>query len=63
MAGITQKSCVALFPVGPSKKKLFLVGGAGGENRYESTETYEKIRVMRYACINNLSFFNISNII
>ena len=65
MAGITQKSCVALFPFWSLKKKTFFGGGAGGggENRYESTETYEKIRVMRYACINNLSFFNISNII
>ena len=43
MAGITQKSCVALFPLWSLKKKL---GGGGGKNKCDSTETNEKFRVL-----------------
>ena len=41
MAGITQKSCVALFPLWSLKKNFF-----GWQNNCESTETNEKFRVL-----------------
>ena len=46
MTGITQKSCVVLFPFWPSKtkNKLGEEGGVVEQNRYESAETYEQFK-------------------
>ena len=48
MTGITQKSCVVLFTLWPSKKKKKKNWGAEGgmveQNRYESAETYEQFK-------------------
>ena len=47
MTGITQKSCVVLFTLWPSKKKKKNWGAEGGmveQNRYESAETYEQFK-------------------
>ena len=47
MAGVTQKSCEALFPLWSLKKKVFFFfcGGSGRADIKISTETYEKFRV------------------
>ena len=45
MARITQKNCVALFPVGPSKKKLFLVGGPGGRTDMNQQKHTKKLEL------------------
>ena len=50
MARITQKSCMALFPLW-SLKKTFL----GGQNKCESTETNEKSRVLIRSCVSMMT--------
>ena len=48
MGGITQKSCVTLFPLWSFKKNFFFFDGGrggGGQNRYALTEIYEKFKI------------------
>ena len=44
MTGITQKSCVVLFPLWPSKKKQ--IGGGGGSGRTEQIRISRNIRTI-----------------
>ena len=49
MAGITQKSCVALFPLWSFKKKfLFFFGGGGGRVDVNQQKLAKKISKFKF---------------
>ena len=50
MAGITQKSCAALFPLWSLKKNFCFCFEGERKSRCESTETHKKFKFDKKSC-------------